>query len=230
MNTKDINLRYIIQNYIELEDLAEQTKFSTDEIKQMITQNIVPDYSYKVLKTIDISSPLNDVYQVKREEKYFPKATLKLLLKLKNTPLSPKQVKHNFKGNLLKAILKKQDFYPQLFDTNKQLIKKNFETLAEEKWHYYINGVYGICTYNVDEEAIINKNIAVQELKIFNESFFNNDKLTAEQEQQLKKLNEDYNAVATIFAPYQRENSTRGLYLDRILKEKGLQNEIKSYE
>lgn len=43
-------------------------------------------------------------------------------------------------------------------------------------------------------------------------------------------LNKNDNAVATIFAPYQRENSSRGRYLDRILKDQGLQNEIKPYE
>lgn len=66
------------------------------------------------------------------------------------------------------------------------------------------------------------KGIAVQKLINFLEKEGTQNELIA--------LNNDYNEVSNIFAPYQRTNSSRGKYLDSQLRKNNLEKLIKKYD
>lgn len=98
----------------------------------------------------------------------------------------------------------------------------------ETEWDYYLKGIYGICTLHATGEEIARKEIAVKKILSFIQEH-QGIVLTEAKKEQLIKLNAEYNAIANFFAPYQRVSSSRGKYLDKILKENALDELVKKY-
>jgi hypothetical protein len=97
------------------------------------------------------------------------------------------------------------------------------------EWNYYCEGIYGICTLNATENEIVEKEIIVKRLIKYNEKH-SESKLNEEEKEELKNLNDEFNKITSNFAPYQRETSSRGKYLDKILKINDMENLIKNYD
>ncbi len=113
------------------------------------------------------------------------------------------------------------------FDENGNIDNEKIENALEEEWNYFLKGVYGICTLNNNENAIIDKEIAIKRILNFIEKKSNS--LTKDEKIELQELNEEFNKSTSLFAPYQRESSSRGKYLDKLLKEFSLDNLIEEY-
>ena len=217
------NIRYIQENYIEWDELCKKMQISSDELNQLISSEKIPKPSYEVTHTIKICSPLNDSLEKEIRKKYFPLKSLELLKQLKQK--QEETSKLEFKKDLYQALEAhsyKSYAYPDIVKANGDIDSVIFDKYAEEKWHYYISGVYGICTQNVSIEEIVRKGIVVQRLKEFQE---NNNK----DNELLRTLDKEYNEVAMLFAPYQRQQSSRGKYLDATLKKNKLEGLIKKY-
>ena len=58
---------------------------------------------------------------------------------------------------------------------------------------------------------------------------FGDKKLSDSEKEMLTILNNEFNEVSNLFAPYQRKNSSRGKYLDKILELNSLSELIKNY-
>jgi hypothetical protein len=106
--------------------------------------------------------------------------------------------------------------------------QQKINEIFEEEWDAYCKGIYGICTHHSTEEEIVKKEIIVKKLIQFN-SLFSQKTLSNNEKEELMKLNEEFNEVASKFAPYQRETSSRGKYLDKILEKNNLNHLIKNY-
>jgi hypothetical protein len=98
----------------------------------------------------------------------------------------------------------------------------------EQEWQYYLQGIYGICTLNATGAEIAKKEIAVKRLIDFNKKH-GDKKLSDSEKKILTILNNEFNEVSNLFAPYQRKNSSRGKYLDKTLELNSLSELIKNY-
>lgn len=222
---KDINVKYIEDNYLEFEEIIKLMNLTADQLNELIELKLIPEPSYKIDSEVIISSPLNDSYKAVALKKYFPKSILKLIEN--NVQNNPENFKRDFKQNLLSTLKNhaQQTFaYGNVFDENGVINDEKIDQALEEEWNYFCKGVYGICTLNNNENDIIEKEIAIKRILDFiaNKSSFT----TEEQENRLKELNDEFNKATSTFAPYQRELSSRGKYLDKLLREFSLDNLI----
>ncbi|KUJ63199.1 hypothetical protein AR687_03310 [Flavobacteriaceae bacterium CRH] len=227
---QDINIKYIEDNYLEFEEIARVMQLTSDKLNQLIEAKLIPEPSYVINSEVTISSSLNDNYKVVTSKKYFPKNILKLIEKnIENN--NPEKFKSEFKEKLLSNLMshKHKIFaYGNTFDENGKIDLIKADKALEEEWNYFCQGIYGICTLQNNEEAIIEKEIAIKRILDFIE---NKGSVKDKNEtNHLKELNDAFNNYTSNFAPYQRELSSRGKYLDRLLKEFSLQELIKKYD
>ncbi|WP_439879689.1 DUF6058 family natural product biosynthesis protein [Pontibacter sp. MBLB2868] len=225
------NIEYIKANFIEKRDLLKLTETSSDFLESLISKELVPKASYFVEHEIKISSPLNDCAAEVLKEEYFGKNVIALVNAHKREVLQPNEFKQRFRDNF-KRILQAHDSrsfaYGNIFNEKGELIEDKFMEVFEEEWKYYCLGVYGICTQNANEKAIVAKEVAVKKLIRFNKDNLACP-LTEEQKRELIELNNEFNQVASLFAPYQRENSSRNKYLDKALENNSLKKLVKNY-
>ncbi|WP_456312756.1 DUF6058 family natural product biosynthesis protein [Pseudomonas shirazensis] len=227
---KDLNLKYIEENYLEAEEIISIMNLTPDKFERLIETKLIPQASYVIDSEITISSSLNDTYKIVSSKKYFPKSILNLISD--NTlHHNPEKFKKDFRENLL-SNLKSHDHktfaYGNTFDENGQIDLAKADKALEEEWDYFCKGIYGICTLESNEEAIIEKEIAIKRILDFIEN--KGSAINKEQINHLKELNEAFNQYTSDFAPYQRELSSRGKYLDKLLKEFSLDELIKKYD
>lgn len=226
---KNKNLNYIKEQYLTLEQLSEKTETNTQYILQLIKDKIIPKASYTIKENSTITSPLEDSIIYESNIDYYPKSTVQLIKDNLLTTTEERRI--TFKTNLKKHLKTHPDntfAYTSLFDIEGHLNESEFDSFFEDKYQFYLNGVYGICTKQATEEEIIKKGIAVQKLIAFSAQHTGTI-LNETEKKQLKSLKEEFDTVATIFAPYQRETSSRGKYLDTILENNGLVDLIKQY-
>jgi len=223
----DKNLKYISDNYIEFEEVIKIANISSEKLNELIENKLVPNASYVINSEIVISSSLNDSHKVVLEKKYFHPSILQYIKE--NAEISnPEKFKIIFKENLLENLKNhahKTFAYGNVFDENGVIDDQKIDEALEEEWNYFCKGVYGICTLNNNENDIIEKEIAIKRILDFiaNKSSFT----TEDQQNILKELNDEFNKATSNFAPYQRELSSRGKYLDKLLEEFSLEDMIK---
>lgn len=227
---KDINLKYIEENYLESEEIISIMNLTPDKFDKLIEAKLIPQPSYVIDSEITISSSLDDNHKIVSSKKYFPKSILKLIAD--NTlHHNPEKFKKDFRENLLNN-LKNHEYktfaYGNVFDENGQIDPGKAVKALEEEWDYFCKGIYGICTLESNEEAIIEKEIAIKRILNFIET--KSSAITEEEINQLKELNDVFNEYTSDFAPYQRELSSRGKYLDKLLKEFDLDELINKYD
>jgi len=227
---KDLNLKYIEENYLEAEEIISIMNLTPDKFERLIETKLIPQASYVIDSEITISSSLNDTYKIVSSKKYFPKSILNFISD--NTlHHNPEKFKKDFRENLL-SNLKSHDHktfaYGNTFDENGQIDLEKADKALEEEWDYFCKGIYGICTLESNEEAIIEKEIAIKRILDFIEN--KGSVISKEQINHLKELNDAFNQYTSDFAPYQRELSSRGKYLDKLLKEFSLDELIKKYD
>lgn len=227
---KDLNLKYIEENYLESEEIISIMNLTPDKFDKLIQAKLIPQPSYVIDSEITISSSLDDNHKIVSSKKYFPKSILKLIAD--NTlHHNPEKFKKDFRENLLNN-LKNHEYktfaYGNVFDENGQIDPGKAVKALEEEWDYFCKGIYGICTLESNEEAIIEKEIAIKRILNFIET--KSSAITEEEINQLKELNDVFNEYTSDFAPYQRALSSRGKYLDKLLKEFNLEELINKYD
>ena len=224
------NIKYIKANCIEWKELCAEANISSAKLSQLIAEQILPSPSYVIDIETTIKSSLNDSYTIHDSEKYFSKNLLTLIEAYKDeTDVS--NVKQAFRKRMLEALKNandKQFAYGNILDQSNEIDLERFEKAFEEEWSYFCQGVYGICTINASEEEIVKKEIAVKKLIDFNQKF-NCEPLNDAYKETLKQLSLEFDAVTSLFAPYQRETSSRGKYLDKIAQQNAMHDLVKDY-
>ncbi len=227
----DQDIKYITENYIELKELSVITGVSVEKLNTLIEQNLIPNYSYKIQTESLITSPLNDQKLVSEIKKYFPKSIINLI-KCNVASNNAKVFKQKVKTAFVKtfSINKDRKFaYGNILDQKGVIKAEKLESVFESEWKHYLNGIYGICTLNASGSEIAKKEIIVKKIIDFIEQNKHSE-LNEKKKNLLLELNAEYNEVSNLFAPYQRESSSRGKYLDKLLSENSLEKLIKKYD
>lgn len=226
----DENISFIEESYIEETELCNLTKISLEELNNLIEKELLPNASFVIEEHKKIKSPLGDQIIIRTVKKYFSKSAVKLIEANKEIG-RPSEVKEQFKSEFMKALKSSKDnkyAYGNLSGPDGELDRDKFDSVFEEEWKYYCQGIYGICTLNANASEIAKKEIAVKKLIKFKEKTEGRE-LSVKEIERLKLLNTEYNSISNLFAPYQRATSSRGKYLDEILKRNYLEDLIKKY-
>ncbi len=224
------DLKYIQENFIESNDLCRMVGVSHRELETLIEKELVPNASYTIDSTIRISSPLGDEEVIVEEKKYFPKCIVALIKKNAEVG-NANDVKAHLKTEFTEAFLNNADKhfgYENILNMDGSVDMDRLDAAFEQEWQYYLQGIYGICTLNATGIEIAKKEIAVKKLIDFNLKH-EGKALTDSEKETLKGLNKEFNEVSNLFAPYQRANSSRGKYLDKILEANGISGLKKDY-
>lgn len=226
----NIDIKYIQENFIESKELCRVTGISYQELEELIKKEFIPNASYKVDSTCKISSPLGDEKVIFETKKYFPK-NITDLIKTNNILKTPSALKKMIKAEFTETFVNNTDNkfgYGNILNENGSVNMKKLDLAFEQEWQSYLQGIYGICTLNGTGAEIAKKEIAVKKLIDFNQKHKDKE-LTESEKQVFLKLNSEYNEVSNLFAPFQRKNSSRGKYLDKILEQNALPELIKNY-
>lgn len=226
----NIDIKYIKGNFIESNELCQVSGISHQDLEKLIDNKLIPNSSYEINVTYKINSPLGDEKVISEVKKYYPKSTINLIQKnskLNNSSEFKELLKTEFINTFINN--KNNKFgYDNILKDNGNVNLEKLNIAFEEEWQYYLQGIYGICTLNGTGTEIVKKEIAVKRLIEFNKKHGEN-KLTDNDKEKLNILNNEFNEVSTLFAPYQRTNSSRGKYLDKILELNSLSELIKNY-
>lgn len=213
------DLTYLQANFLDQKQLCEMACISPEKLEELIEKELIPKPSYTIESRWTITSPLGDKAELSEITKYFPKSTTSLIQQ--NINRDSAAFKAEMKSRYIQTVLD-NDMNKRTYQTEAEL-----DEVFETQWKHYINGVYGICTLSSTAEEIAKKDIAVSELIHFMEN--QQGFTTTEKQEKLKVLNDNYNEISSIFAPYQRKKSSRGKYVDTQLRENDLVHLIKSY-
>lgn len=220
---KEINLKYLAENFLTLDEVAERSSISTERIEAYIKEQLIPEPSYKVHKHFEITSPLNDSHKIEDEVLYFPKSYVDLLKDCEKR--SAEEIKKVFIGKMRQHL--KNHKTNELAYENAISDENKLEHALENEWTYFQKGIYGICTLKASPQEIIEKEVAVKKLLEFLDTFSEDEWKGKESE--LTQLIDEYDEVSNLFAPYQRESSSRGKYVDKPLQRLELRDKIKKY-
>ena len=224
------DIKYIKENFIEANELCQIVGISLQELEELIKNELIPNASYKVNITYEISSPLGDEKVASEIQKYFPKSIIDLIKRNRKLKKSS-DFKKILKAEFIETFVKSSDNkfgYDGIIKENGSVDIEKLNLAFEEEWQYYLQGIYGICTLNGTGIEIAKKEIAVKKLIVFNKEH-SEKKLTDNDKETLNILNTKFNEVSNLFAPYQRESSSRGKYLDKILELNSMSELIKNY-
>lgn len=226
----DIDIKYIEENFIESNELCKVSSISHQELKTLIDAELVPNSSYEINLTYKINSPLGDEKIISEVKKYYPKSVITLIQKNKDLNDSS-EFKKLLKTEFINAFVSSDHNsfgYDNIIDQDGSVNMEKLNAAFEQEWQYYLQGIYGICTLNGTGTEIAKKEIAVKRLIEFNKKH-KDKKLSDSDKEILNILNNEFNEVSNLFAPYQRTNSSRGKYLDKILELNSLSELIKNY-
>jgi len=226
----DIDIKYIEDNFIELNELCKISEISSQELNALIENELIPNSSYEVNATYKINSPLGDEKTISEVKKYYPKSVIDLIQKNKNLN-SSSEFKESLKKEFINTFINNSNNrfgYDNITEEDGTVNMDKLNSVFEQEWQYYLQGIYGICTLNGTGAEIAKKEIAVKRLIDFNEKY-GADKLSDSNTKTLTLLNNEFNEVSNLFAPYQRVKSSRGKYLDKILESNYLSDLIKKY-
>lgn len=226
-----MDIKYIEENYLEWNDLCTKANISSQNLEELIDRHLIPSPSYVVEVATTIKSSLEDSINTKISKKYFPKNTVELVEKNRNLKSST-DLKESLKKEFTDTLANDKDnkyAYGNILDAEGVIDQSKLDIEFEKEWEYYLKGVYGICTLNNTGSEIAKKEMAVKKLIDFISK--HKDKVLSENEREtLLSLNDQYNEISNLFAPYQRESSSRGKYLDEFLRINHLGELIKGYD
>ncbi len=226
----DIDIKYIEEYFIESNELCEMSGISNQDLQTLIDNELVPNSSYEINATYTINSPLGDEKIISEVKKYYPKSVIALIQKNKNANNSSK-FKESLKIEFINTFVNSNHNsfgYDNITEEDGSVNMEKLNLAFEQEWLYFLQGIYGICTLNATGAEIAKKEIAVKRLIEFNKKH-REKKLSDSDKEKLYALNNEFNEVSNLFAPYQRVNSSRGKYLDKILELNSLSELIKNY-
>lgn len=227
---EQVNITYIKMYYLTVDEIAHRTGKDVQAILKLIEEKLLPAPSYTITQRTVISSPLGDRLASEAQVDYYPASIVEFLLR-EPGPGTEKDLQDTFRASFRKSLESHPDkeyAYGNIFNEEGKLLEAEFEKAFESEWRAYQQGIYGICTKKATEEAIVKKEVAVRKLIEFN-SKYGSSPLNKTERELLVRLKEEYDSVSSLFAPYQRESSSRGKYLDQILTQNGLAHLVDQY-
>lgn len=208
---------YIENNYLTVEQLADQSNLTVDQLEILINGGCVPRHSHTITKQITFRTDIfGDSVFTEQSKFYYHPSFIKWAIKASQYVDTndivdvASKMKSDFTRELYQALMEIEDakniFY-FCFDENGNVLAHGVEKIMTEHWQYVMDGTYGVCLKEVTAKNMILKNIAVS---ILEEWVKNSDYDQAHLYARAQKAAELYDSIAAHFAPHEMIKSTRG--------------------
>jgi hypothetical protein len=207
---------YIENNYLTIEQLANQASISLDQLEQLISNACIPKHSHTITRKIVFHTDIfGDSDFTKQNIFYYHPSLIKMAIKanqyLENSNFidTANKMKADFTRELYQALVEIDDakqVFNECFDKDENLLANGIEKIMAEHWPYVMDGTYGVCLKEISAKNLILKNIAVFILQEWLSD--DNHKKHYSYEKILNAANL-YDKVAANFAPHEIIKSTR---------------------
>ncbi|MBU2971978.1 hypothetical protein KO527_21810 [Pseudoalteromonas sp. C2R02] len=189
-------LNYLNQHFYTKTQLLEKSKISSVDFNQYQQKSMMPAASY--LLNIKCDSFFGEHTQA---SEFYPKAYLSWLADLTTTPNA--QTAFEVFSARYKTQLQKLNGFG-LFSVDDKF-NKNLSNHIKQEWQHFLKGTYGICT-----QSGLVADIATKELttSIVNELILNKE-LSSKKRENLEISINLLDSVTSLFAPHERQNSSR---------------------
>jgi rubrerythrin len=218
------NREYLQLHYCSLEQLLKTADIESDTFFSYIAANCLPQHSYVWRETSAIQSLASETAWCNQEIFYYPPRHALLLQDVMtwHRYMSLSQianaVEEDFKQRYV-AILRQLNAFADVLSeyvlSDNTLNQSMVDLLLENEWQQYLQGVYGICVQEPTPENIAIKEIMLRRIRLITEDC-KKEKLTSEEVIALQQALQQYDQVATLFAPYERDTSSRQKWYEGI--------------
>lgn len=228
LNTESIEAitSYIEKNYLAIEQLADQSNLSVDQLKTLINNACIPKHSHTISRQIVFHTDIfgDTVFTVQNKFYYHP-SLIKWAMKayqylhVANVVEVASKIKADFTHEVCQALMEidgAKKIFHYCFDDDGNIILNGVEKIMSEHWAYVMDGTYGVCLKEITAKNVILKNIAVAIL----EEWVNNDAHHKDHLfEKAQKAAELYDSVAAYFAPHEIIKSTRGRLFNKWIQD-----------
>ena len=218
LNTKSIEAitSYIENNYLTIEQLANQSNLSLDQLEALINNACIPKHSHTITRQIIFHTDVfGDSIFTEQNIFYYHSSLIKWAMRANqyldaaNFIDVASKIKADFTHELYQSLMEidgAKKIFNYCFDDDGNLLANGVEKIMTEHWSYIMDGTYGVCLKEINAKNVILKNIAVSLLEEWVKNTTHKDYLYEE----VQKAAELYDSVAAHFAPHEIIKSTRG--------------------
>ncbi|MCJ8320159.1 MAG: DUF6058 family natural product biosynthesis protein [Colwellia sp.] len=200
-------INYLHDHFLTRVDLLTLSATSNDEFELLQRNKLMPACSYK----LEVSTNCNSFFGEHHEQQtveYYSKgysSWLGILHSIKESNDVFQLFSKRYKQKLVEL--------KRLGITSKDnKVNAGIDQHISEEWQYFINGTYGLCTKSGLPECIAAKEIAIL---IINE-LTDNDNLANDDLMRLTQAVNLLDSVSALFAPHERENSSRERLVNKV--------------
>ncbi|QTL37565.1 DUF6058 family natural product biosynthesis protein [Pseudoalteromonas viridis] len=200
-------LHYLNTYFITKRDLLAQTQTTAQAFQALQENGLMPQCSYRIALNLQCESFFGE-HKEDQTLEYYAKGYAAWLGNI--STLSDKSDAYALFSQRYKNTLE-QLTHAGHISLSTQL-KDGLDTHIEQEWHHFINGTYGLCTQSGLPEDIAAKELAIVEINQLTEQ----GELAPQQLKQLKKAVNLLDAVSALFAPHERQRSSRHRLVDEV--------------
>ncbi len=212
--------QYLQQHYCTLEHLLKTCDLSKDEFFAYVTARCLPQHSYEWQIKSAVSSFLGKQEWVGQSILYYHPRHILLLHDLitwhRFMPFEDmaKTLQEDFKVHYVAKLKELDAFSDVLRDCGDE--PAALDKFLEAEWQAYLEGTYGLCVNEPTAENIATKEMMLRRIRLLTA---NGSKATLSDGERvlLKKAIQALDAVLSPFAPYERAQSSRELWLNAIV-------------
>lgn len=218
------SIKYIQSYYLTIKQLAEKSNVSESLILEMIEHKCLPDASYKVTESIQITSLFGNPTQFETVF-YYNKHNISKIIQVTSLrkTLSYSEIAYKFKTQFYleyKNLLVEQSGNINGFENlfiNTEINEKEAKPFIEKEWNYVLDGTYGLCTTTSSVEEIVTKEVLVKKIDKLTDSC-NKEILSDEETELLSQYISQLDKVQAMFAPHERHKTSRYKSIDRVVE------------
>lgn len=200
-------ITYLHGYFYTKQQLLEMTQTSEDELEQYQAAGMMPQPSYRI--TLDITcDSFFGKHQENNEQTYYAKGYATWLHGLRS--LSNEKEAFQVFSNHYRDVL--DGLKGMGHDTSHPKLSSSLSEHLAEEWKHFIDGTYGLCTKSGLAEDIATKELAITEIT----SFLEKTHLTGPEKQQLKRAVDLLDHASALFAPHERDQSSRKRLVDDV--------------
>ncbi|MGE4132374.1 MAG: DUF6058 family natural product biosynthesis protein [Bdellovibrionales bacterium] len=229
---------YLIENYLTLDQLANESNSTPKEIRDLVTSRCAPSASYTTSPSIQISSQLYasiENYKSQEQTFYSPSiiCSIKKCQKWKggSRQALAAALYNEFEAEFFSSLVAReaQNFgFEEVFE-KMNLNPDKARPLAKRAWESFLKGIYGICVRgNVTADSIVRKAIAINRVALLTNNG-SQAEISASLRPSLIVALREFDSAVSRFAPHDWPTSSRKRLFDDLVPKYNLETEFPNF-
>jgi uncharacterized protein DUF6058 len=208
---------YIQENFLTLRELAERTGATEESILHLIESQCIPRHSYEIAESTTVKSFFGEREVSRTAVRYYPTSHLERIGEAMEaaTQSSPNEFAKAVRAAFFSEYQNEIAASGLLEDG--LLREGEVEPLLESEWAAWLDGTYGLCTLRATARDVARKELSILRIKGITDDA-RKESLTDPERRRAREAIEALDAVASFFAPDEREDSSRERWINRIVR------------